>query len=184
MTMHVTRTALATAVIVMAFGAWGGIGSAQEEPDPMAPAFFTFTSEPVEESSVLDGMVVRDRVVRDHRPVQIVEATDARASGLLTSNVNLDFVQLPDGAVMTAAGSERLTNDDGSWVGTGRFVTVGGEDGGLTASMDVLTGEGGYVGLTLIVGQFASEETATTWGVIVPTDQLPPMPEPFEPSVG
>ena len=41
----------------------------------------------------------------------------------------------------------------GAWSGTGRFVMAGAGDGGMMASMDVLTGEGGYEGLTLIMGQ-------------------------------
>ena len=63
----------------------------------------------------------------------------------------------------------------------GRVMAMA-EDGGMMGGMDVLTGEGGYEGLTLIMGQFGSDGAMTNWGVIVPSDQVPPMPDPIEPS--
>ena len=91
---------------------------------------------------------------------------------------------------MTKAMSERLTNDGGAWSGTARSVVLDAEDGPLVATMDVLTGEGGYEGLTLIMGQFERlilgqferVDMDANWGVIVPSDQVPPMPDPIEPA--
>ena len=48
-------------------------------------------------------------------------------------------------------------------------------------AMDVLTGEGGYEGLILFMGQFWNADTMTNWGFIVPSDQVPPMSGSLEP---
>jgi len=174
--MRTLRLSLAGAVILALLGAWTIAASAEDAADPMAPAYFTYTTEPVGESYMPEEMVVRD-----HQDMQMLEATDPRASGLITISVNSNLVEIGGGAVMTAAMSERLTNDGGAWSGTGRFVMASAEDGGLMAAMDVLTGEGSYEGLTLIMGQFAGAAAMTNWGVIVPSDQMPPMPDPVEP---
>jgi hypothetical protein len=47
----------------------------------------------------------------------------------------------------------------------------------------VLTGEGGYEGLTLIMGQSANDDTMTNWSIILPSDLMPPVPEPIEPNI-
>jgi hypothetical protein len=150
---------------------------AQDGTDPMAPAYFTYTTELVEESPRGNPMVLRD-----HQQVVAVEATDPRASGLMTITYNWNTVVLGDEwQVITTAMSERLTNEGGAWTGTGRGVMSGGEAMMMTG-MDVLTGEGGYEGLTLVIGQFMrAGVTDTNWGFILPSDQVPPMPEPPEP---
>ena len=121
-------------------------------------------------------------VLRDHPQVVRVEATDPRASGLMTITYNRNTVVLGDEwQVITTATSERLTNEGGTWTGTGRGVMTGGEVLMMTG-MDVLTGEGGYEGLTLVMGQFMQANVAdTNWGFILPSDQVPPMPDLVEP---
>ncbi len=52
----------------------------------------------------------------------------------------------------------------------------------MTAAMDRLTGEGGYEGLTPIMGQSAGADAMVNWGVVVPSDQMPPMPDPVSPT--
>ena len=52
----------------------------------------------------------------------------------------------------------------------------------MWAGMEVLTGEGGYEGLTLVMGQFMQMDVGDAiWGFILPSDQVPPMPDPPEP---
>jgi hypothetical protein len=53
-------------------------------------------------------------IMRDYQAVQMVDTTDARAAGLVTSRVNATLVELPEGVVMTTAGAEWLTNDGGA----------------------------------------------------------------------
>jgi hypothetical protein len=179
--MRTLRVLVAGAVIPLLAISLSVAVAAQEEADPMAPASFTYTTEPVEESHTPEGPEGME--VRDYRYIEKQEATDPRASGLVTITANWDMVDTAgEGGFMTAALSERLTNDGGAWSGTGRFVMAMAEDGGMMGGMDVLTGEGGYEGLTLIMGQFGSDGAMTNWGVIVPSDQVPPMPDPIEPA--
>ena len=44
----------------------------------------------------------------------------------------------------------------------------------------VPTGEGGYEGLTLILGQPRSAEAESSWVVIVPSERVPRLPGPME----
>ena len=174
--MRTLRLPLTRAGILKLLGAWTTAVAAQEAADPMAPAFFTYTTEPVGESTMPEGMVVGD-----DQDMQMVEATDPRASGLVIISANSNLIELGDGAIMTAVMSERLTNEGGAWSGTGRFVMAGSGDDGVMASMGVLTGEGDYEGLTLIMGQSEGAGPMSNWGVIVPSDQVPPMPDLPEP---
>ena len=149
---------------------------AQDEPDPMAPAYFTATTEVVEESARGE-----EAVVRDHQQVLMVEATDPRASGRMTTSMNWNTTVVADEMrILTAATTARLVNEGGTWTGAGRTVLVGGEIRMMT-TMGVLTGEGGYEGLILVTGEFSNMDTMTDWGVILPSDQVPPMPDPVEP---
>ena len=177
MVMRTLRVLLAGTVILLLAISLPVAVAAQDEADPMAPAYFTYTTEVVESPSRGNPMVLRD-----HPQVDRVEATDPRASGLATTITNWNTVVLgEEWQVITAATSERLTNEGGTWTGTGRGVLTGGEVLMMTG-MDVLTGEGGYEGLTLVIGQFMQANMAdTNWGFILPSDQVPPMPDPVEP---
>ena len=169
--MRTLRLLSATVVISLLLGGSVGAVAAQVGTDPMAPAFFSFTTEYSGVGTLPEGMVVRDHEVR-----YTVEATDPRASGLMTANINSNLVGWSSGAVITAVTTERLVNEGGSWSGSGRFVMAGAVEGGM-ASMYVLTGEDGYEGLTLIMGQSTGAGRMSSWGVIVPSDQMPPMPD-------
>ena len=173
--MRTLRLCLVGTVIVVLAGLSTGAVSGQDGADPMAPAYFAYTTTPVGEAAMPD-----ESVVRGHQEQQMVEATDPRASGLITISANSNLVELGDGAIMAAVMSERLTNDGGAWSGSGRFFMANAGDGGVMASMDVLTGEGDYEGLALIMGQSAGAGPASNWGVIVPSDQMPPVPDPVE----
>ena len=178
--MRTSRVLSAGTVILLLATSLSGVVAAQDEADPMAPAYFTYTTELVEDTPRGNPMVLRD-----HPQVDRVEATDPRASGLMTSTTNWDTVVLGDEwRVITTAMSLRLTNEGGTWAGTGRDVMSGGE-AMLMNTMAVLTGEGGYEGLTLVMGAFMQMNVAdANWGFILPTDQMPPMPDPVEPSAG
>jgi hypothetical protein len=179
--MDTTRTVLATVIVVMALGAWGGGASAKEEPTLMAPASFTFTREPVDDTSNRH----MPEVMRGHRDASTIEATDARVSGLLTETINGNWAVGDETGVLSAATSQRLTNDGGAWVGGGRMMLAYAGGSSRMAGMTVLAGEGGYAGLTLILSQaWDAAAVPLNWGIIVPTDQLPPMPDPIGPTDG
>ena len=48
----------------------------------------------------------------------------------------------------------------------------------------LLTGEGGYEGLSLILNQIWDADSERQWGVVLPSELVPPMPDPVEPVVG
>ena len=148
-----------------------------EEPDPMAPAYFTYTLEPVGVFPVEGD----ENVVRDHREMDAVEATDPRASGLLTTIGNWNEVAPEGSGFSTAATSVRLANDGGAWSGTGRETIAYVDGRSLMTGLSMLTGEDGYEGLTLMLNQYWDLDTTTFWGVILPSDRVPPVPDPVEP---
>ena len=177
--MCATRLRLTAMVILGLLGSLSVAVVAQEaEPDPMAPAFFTYTTEPVGESPVEGD----ENVVRDHREMDAVEATDPRASGLLTTIGNWNEVAHEGFGFMNAATSVRLANDGGAWSGTGRGTIAYVDGRSLMTGLSMLTGEDGYEGLTLMMNQYWDLDTTTFWGVILPSDQVPAVPDPVEPT--
>ena len=175
--MRTLRLSLAgTVVLLLAIGLSGAV-AAQDEADPMAPAYFTYTLEPVGEFPVEGD----EDVVRDHREVDAVEATDPRASGLLTTIGNWNEVVHEGRGFSNAATSVRLANDGGAWSGTGRGTITYLDGRSLMTGLSMLTGEDGYEGLTLMMNQYWDADTTTFWGVILPSDQVPPVPDPVEP---
>ena len=176
--MRALRLSLAGTVILMLAVSLPVAVVAQDEPDPMAPAYFTYTLEPVGVFPVEGD----EDVVRDHREMDAVEATDPRASGLLTTIGNWNEVAHEGSGFSTAATSVRLANDGGAWSGTGRGTIVYLDGHGLMTGLSMLTGEDGYEGLTLMMNQYWDLDTTTFWGVILPNDQVPPTPDPVEPT--
>ena len=117
-----------------------------------------------------------------------VEATDVRASGLVSTVSNADAFRSGDSHFTTVTSSVRLVNDDGAWSGTSTSVVAFteamalGDDFPRSAEMTILTGEGAYKGLTLIMSESYDGDSEAQWGVIVPTDRMPPAPDPLEPA--
>jgi hypothetical protein len=115
--------------------------------------------------------------MRDFVQVDIIEADDERASGLLTVAFNVDSWGDPEAMdpeiIEVTAYSQRLVNDGGSWSGMGTAaVAAQGSSEPNGASMVTLTGESGYEGLTLILLTVPNEDGGT--GFIVPS--VPPFP--------
>jgi len=153
------------------------VAAQDETADLMAPAYFTFTLEPSGEPQGLGGNG------GDFEEMEVVIASDLRASGVLTTTGNLNYVETDGGGLGTAGAGVQLVNDGGAWSGTLRGVHVVVEDGAFATAMSVLTGERGYEGLTLIMNQYYDDDVQTLQGVIVPSDKVPPLPDPVEPSV-
>ena len=172
--MRAMRTGVKMAFIVALLGAWATAVVAQAVADPMAPASFTFTLEPVGDSSNQH----MPEVMRGHQETETVDATDARVSGLLTSTLNWNWAVSEEAGVLSAATSQRLTNDAGAWVGEGRAMLADADGSSRMARMTVLTGEGDYEGLTLILSHAWDPDGELGWGIIVPSDEFPPMPDP------
>ena len=181
--MRTLRVSLAGVVILTLLGGLSVAVAAQDtEADPMAPAFFTF-DQPVMER-VMDGEYAYDadelpQAIRGEVAEGYIEATDPRASGRVTSVANMNMLAVEGGGVANVAAMKRLVNDGGAWSGTSLGLFMSAEDGAVT-SMTVLTGEGGYEGLTLIMSEYYDDNAQTQRGVIVPSDQMPPVPDPIE----
>ena len=177
--MYATRTVLATVVMMMTLAGWGGVASAEEAADPMAPAFFTF-DEPVslspEEEAEDEYSDEFAAEVRGEIEIGHMEATDPRATGVLTSVNNWNRLLVGRGGLAAGTTRLRLANDGGAWSGTGQGFHMVSDRGGATY-MAVLTGEGGYEGLTLAMVEYADDDAQTRRGVIFPSDQLPPIPD-------
>ena len=176
-------------VILTLLGGLSVAVAAQDtEADPMAPAFFTFDQPVMERVMDREDAYEEDanadelpQEVRGQVAVGSIEATDPRASGRVTSVTNMNMTEVEGGGVATVATMMRLVNDGGAWSGTALALHMAADDGGVT-SMTVLTGEGGYDGLTLIMGEYYDDNAQTRRGVIVPSDQIPPMPDPIAPA--
>jgi len=105
-----------------------------------------------------------------------VEASDPRASGTMQNLTNDGGVIREVHSLIVWHNAVRLTNDGGSWVGHETSVVVYGDDGVPTEGHVIeLVGEGGYDGLSLFV---ISQPVAPWVGIIVPTDTVPPQPDP------
>jgi hypothetical protein len=181
--MRTLRLSLAGVVILSLVGGLSVAVVAQDGADPLDPAYFTFTvGEPGEwdvgESTDIDDMTTE---VRGATVVGIpVEASDPRASGLLASAHNADSFESDDSGVRTATVSVRLVNDSGAWSGTSTGVTVLAEDAPRSTELTVLAGEGGYEGLSLVMSASHDGDNEMLWGVIIPADGMPPIPDSVE----
>ena len=68
-----------------------------------------------------------------------------------------------------------VTPEDLQPLEIGTIVYLDGH--GLMTGLSMLTGEDGYEGLTLMMNQYRDLDTTTFWGVIIPSDKVPPFPE-------
>ena len=96
-------------------------------------------------------------------------ATDDRLSGTATSRV-IERTWGGTGWIFEAHAIE-VVNDEGTWVGTGRYV-----GGDLDLFFATLTGEEAYEGLSAVVTYGTDGEGMP--GVII-EGELPPFPEPI-----
>ena len=187
--MRTVRLSLAGTLILMLVASLSVAAVAQDEADPMAPAYFTFATEL--SGAFAEGQVTAiDSTTTEIRGAtwigQPVEATDPRASGLLTYVDNADAFKFSDSHYTTVTSSVRLVNDGGTWSGTGTSVVAYTSEMALSdeiprsTGLTVLAGEGGYQGLTLIMSTPDDFDNEANWGVIIPTDGMPPVPDPME----
>ena len=157
-----------TTISILALGLLAGsaVGVAAQDADPMAPS--TFTMERAGDPEVTRAVAVGP-----------VESTDQRASGTLTQVVAGAMVDAADGdRVRIGSDAVRLVNDGGSWVGSNRGFLTFPSDGPETRQfLGELVGEGGYEGFTMFFAQTGGEGDVRWLGVIVPTDDIPAVPD-------
>jgi hypothetical protein len=162
-----------TTISILALGLLAGsvVGVTAQEADPMAPSTFTVqrSGEP-EVTTDPSGAIIA---------VRSVEATDQRASGTLTEVAVGAMVDVADGDNgRISSDAVRLVNDGGSWVGNNRGFRTFPSDGPETVQfLGELVGEGGYEGLTMFVAQTGDAGDVRWLGVIVPSGEIPTVPE-------
>jgi hypothetical protein len=120
-----------------------------------------------------------------------MEATDVRATGDMATAYNDltygdpespappfgdDETATPPELLSVRTVARRITNEDGSWTGSGyeiEYIPEGFDAGPTIAGLETLTGEGGYAGLTLILAYDGERRL----GWVIPADAVPPIPE-------
>ena len=183
--MRAIKTGLIS-IIALGLLAGSAVGVAPQDEEaagPMAPVFFSWTIDQASEPEFVEGAVdasvpgvttARGNTVTGVR----IEAEDPRASGVSTIFLNEDIydVAATGEIIGVTTIARRITNDDGSWSGTGNeaiYLDTAADAPPTGVQFATLTGEGGYEGLTLILFEFRGEQL----GWIVPTGDVPPIPE-------
>jgi hypothetical protein len=158
---------------ILAFGLLAGstVGVAAQDEDPMAPS--TFTMQNADEPDVTTDGTGATMVVGP------IESTDQRATGTLTQVAAGAMVDVADGdGGRISSDAVRLDNEGGSWVGSNRGFLTFPSDGPETVQfLGELVGEGGYEGLTMFFAQTGDTEDGRWLGVIVPTGEIPAVPD-------
>jgi hypothetical protein len=154
----------------------GAGGQSADLADAMGATFWTGTwtetgYEPGSESPRAGYTDLVDPVSRG-----TISADDPRIAGTWTQVSHVYFMDSrdpQDGEVAVAAGRARIDNDAGAWVGT--MVSYSGQPNG--EGMYVMEGEGAFEGLTAVFRWRAADSSYE--GVILPTRELPSLPEPM-----
>jgi len=115
--------------------------------------------------------------LRGLRSVQTIEWSDPRLPSEKVTETNFDMFRIGVPSEMPFTGSHLLVGPDGYWTGTGTGFC--GTDN-TCHGLDVLTGHGAYDGLyaTLLATTFRGTE----WDGLIFEGEMPPMPDPLEPS--
>ena len=155
--------------------------TAQDEAavESATPVYFTWTAG--EPASVTEGTF--DESAQELRGLAQegipVEASDPRFSGLAHVAINGNQEIGTDTTAILESRSYRIVNDDGAWVGSSTFVLAADPsvDGppAIQRETAILTGEGAYEGLTIVVTGDYREGTSGE-GVIYEIG-LPPVPD-------
>ncbi len=164
-------------LIAQPFDQRGNVPGAEVDAEPAA-AYFTgeVTSGPAVQGSLDeedDVFLIRDEMGL----ADTIETSDPRVSGTLSWVTNLDWHVVSDTeGVLPVTNAWRIENDGGTWSGQGTGLSHQ-TDGGLTVQTAVLTGEGGYDGLTaFVVFQRTDDEPFAVTGAVFPRE-MPPFPE-------
>jgi len=175
--MRTLRLSLTGTLILVLLGAVGGAAMAQE---PEAPdAWVTgvgqgMTGDPseVEWSDTGSGMSGRGLKV-----VETVEWSDQRLPSEFRSVGNLHAVE----SGTTFSSSELWEGPDGDW--TGRWTGICDLEDNCWG-LSVLTGHGAHAGLSAVIVTMAPEDPTSSaeYKGLIFEGELPPMPDPVEPS--
>lgn len=189
--MRTLRLSLAGTITLALLGCLGGAVLAQDEPaaieevgrpDEEAPVTATHvTGTPVDHSS--DDSAVEnwtDERGVEHfygfRAFSTNEWSDPRLPSETAMVENYDIYQKDDGTQVVGLSAIRLDGPHGSWTGTA--TSLYSMSDGTGSGFVVLTGEGAYEGLFAVL----HGEPPGGWDGYIFEGQMPPMPEPPEPT--
>ena len=148
--------------------------SAQSEQAPVEDwTYLTWTSDDVGVNPYNDGGTWRANGL-------VLEASDPRASGLLDMAWNATGGGPDDRAMSLWEFRYELTNEEGSWLGTGSTVASheGGDEGPETSIEPWrFEGTGAYEGLSLFMVTTNRDNDEERWGFIVPSADVPQAPD-------
>ena len=176
------RAIKASIISSLAIGllASSAVGVAAQDEELTGPASFTGTigesavvGEPTD--AVVDG-VLQIRGLEREGPI---ESTDPRLTGTLSRVIDLDLQRVGDfGEVAVFTVRNRIDNDMGSWSGTSVGIGRNGPDIAADEELDfhtiLLTGEGGFDGLSAIVlADFAQREVGGDIKGVIYQGELP-----------
>jgi hypothetical protein len=166
-------------------GSTVGVTAQEEEAASEAPtgtSFFTGTYEPAPEPTVEGTVSEFDDVeqVRDMLLEDSIDTSDPRVSGTVSRTVNADFHTLSDvGQVAYWTHAWRIANEGGTWTGPGTGLSDSGSPTRAFFDTDtlLLTGEGGYAGLTAYLDLDWTQDPVVVTGAVF-AGEAPPFPEP------
>jgi len=151
-------------------------GQSADPSDAMGATFWsgTWTETGYEPGSESPGPGYTDLVDPVSRGT--ISADDPRIAGTWTQISHVYFSDSgdpEDGEVQVATGRARIDNDAGAWVGT--MISYSGEPN--AEAFYVMEGEGAFEGLTAVFRWLAADSSYE--GVILPTTELPSLPNPM-----
>jgi hypothetical protein len=189
-TMRLAATA--GLLMVVAAGVSPAVLAQAEEPfDPMGAAYWTGTWTANVDDAEYVGVETQHDGYKEISGLLYpgeIAADDPRMVGTWRQEEHLYVAenQEPgegDGVVGISAGTARIDNDAGAWVGT--YTHFRGTSGAGCPPICigggewyVMHGEGAYEGLTTVMRYSHDDEFQ---GVIMPSDDLPALPDPFPP---
>jgi hypothetical protein len=180
------------AVITVALPAGSAVGVAGQS-EGEAPTFTFVTGKVMKDSSPkddweqawMDGGVVH---VLGWRVERSIDWSDPRLPSEMVSRMNVDTYLAEDDIVQTFAETYRLEGSDGVWTGIGRALAM--EHGHEAGWLMVLTGEGAYEGLSVMLVRETvrgnpdrDEIDHTLMKGYIFEGEMPQMPDPIAPSV-
>ena len=177
------RAIKTTAISILALGLLAGpaVGVAAQDAEATAEVS-SFTGTGTEGLEVLDEGTfgVNSDGLNEATGVAYVarfDSDDDRLTGDATITANWQFPDASDGLSQLAARTYEVTNEGGSWLGQSHSFIA--DDLGVAVEMAVLTGQGGYEGLTAYVHFDWNDDFTTNFSGLIFPGAGPTVPEPY-----
>ncbi len=183
------RTLRLSLMGMLTFALLGGLGGtvvaqSEEGAGPVTPFTgirLSSTEDTSDEEWTVEGGIGRARVYKLH---ETVEWSDPRLPTDKLNVMNFDMYNIGETRDLPIAGTQLLEGPDGYW--TGEFTSFCDEVGDCYG-MNVITGHGSYEGLFATFRASPQPDPAGEGDLLfdglIFEGEMPPMPDPIEPSV-